>query len=300
HRHHTASLQVHRTAPSSQPSRISSGPIQPAAMSKSMQPANITSVYQLQGSWVLNMDAARRYLGKGHGLPGCEPLPPMPGSGTTNDDRRTLVLAWIRREEQEQGFSRTVRMRMLPQIRRMAPDDIKKQLIIPCSTWNPLVYQSAYLFRRLMCEICKATICRVPHGILGTYLDWQVIIPTFAQPPKAASTSGKATVEVYSQDYARRDIFIKGCNSLIADEELRKEVGLTEADFTFKLVKVEELRVPMFAQDELKELLENPSLAELYGMPASMLLGLAATPQRCKKLDEAIRDIRQANTRQQK
>ncbi|KAI0360264.1 hypothetical protein OH77DRAFT_1418133 [Trametes cingulata] len=226
-----------------------------------------------QGSWVLSPSALRRYLGKGHAMPGCEELPALePASDQmTDDERRALRRLWLQRGKEEEDFSRAVCMSMFRFLRDQAPPHIKQRLIIPC-----------YVIRA------------VRHHVLHKIFELQVIIPTFPRTPTAASASREGMVEVYQQDYERRNIFIEACNSLIADEVLRAEVGLTEADFTFSLVPVEAVHKPVFTRKEIKELIENPSLADLYGTTSAFqLLGLlSATPRDCKRLDNALKLFR--------
>ncbi|KAI9061157.1 hypothetical protein FKP32DRAFT_1759895 [Trametes sanguinea] len=68
-------------------------------------------------------------------------------------------------------------------------------------------------------------------------------------------------------DRQRLQTFIDTCNAYIEDDQLRATAGLKPEDFEYVVVKDQSLVYPGMCDKEYWELLRNPELQELYGIP---------------------------------
>ncbi|KAI9061156.1 hypothetical protein FKP32DRAFT_1594835 [Trametes sanguinea] len=72
-------------------------------------------------------------------------------------------------------------------------------------------------------------------------------------------------------DRQRLQTFIDTCNAYIEDDQLRATAGLKTGDFEYMVVKDQSLIYPGLRDNEYMELLRNPELQELYGIPLQAL-----------------------------
>ncbi|KAI9061158.1 hypothetical protein FKP32DRAFT_987165 [Trametes sanguinea] len=68
-------------------------------------------------------------------------------------------------------------------------------------------------------------------------------------------------------DRQRLQTFVDTCNAYIEDDQLRATAGLKPEDFEYVVAKDQEIIYPGMGDKEYWELLRNPELQELYGMP---------------------------------
>ncbi|KAI0360242.1 hypothetical protein OH77DRAFT_1433746 [Trametes cingulata] len=198
----------------------------------------------------------------------------------------TIFIQFYRHKEQDYAFANYA-YSLFRELRNRAPVDTKERLILPCSVLRER-----------------------PHEVLGTVTKNQLVVPTPVRETADIGTAGYKLM-VYNQDVDCLDSFIDACNSLIEDEELRKEVGLTRRHFVFMLIPLRALRTPPFNEEEVEvktpvsptipphsfatrqELLENRSMVRRYGITLSRLLRSSVTLEDYARLDEAFRRARQ-------